>query len=72
MISLTIRFIYDIMISLFMKTQSLIETKKADWIAAFNSISNKQSEEAQILEGLINSLETKIARRGTIIVPGVA
>ncbi|MGD2106101.1 MAG: hypothetical protein PVH93_00685 [Nitrosopumilaceae archaeon] len=55
-----------------MKTQTMIETKKADWIAAFNSISNKQSEEAQILKGLINGLKNKIFGEGIVIVPEVA
>ena len=54
-----------------MKTQSMIETKKADWIAAFNSISDKQSEEAQILKGLIYGLKNKINGEGIIIVPEV-
>jgi len=72
MISLITRFIYDIMISLCMKTQTMIETKKADWIEAFNSISNKQSEEAQILKGLINGLKNKIFGEGIVIVPEVA
>ena len=71
MISLTTTFKYDIMISLCMKTQSMIETKKADWIAAFNSISDKQSEEAQILKGLIYGLKNKINGEGIIIVPEV-
>lgn len=60
------------MISLFMKTQFVIETKKADWIAAFNSMSNKQSEEAQILKGLIDGLKDKIMEEGITIVPEVA
>jgi hypothetical protein len=55
-----------------MKTQSLIETKKADWIAAFNSISNKQSVEAQILKSLITGIENKTDGKGIIIVPGAA
>ena len=46
------------MISFNMITQPTIETKLADWITAFNSISNKQSEEAQILKGLVNDLKT--------------
>jgi len=72
MISLITRFIYDIMISFYMKTQSMIETKKADWIAAFNSISNKQSEEAQILNGLISGLKNKTVGEGIVIAPEVA
>ena len=42
-----------------MKIQT-IETKYADWNSAFNSIPNKQSEEAQILKGLITGLRTKM------------
>lgn len=43
-----------------MKTQTTIENKFADWNLAFNSMSNKQSEEAQILSGLITGLRTKM------------
>lgn len=60
------------MISLNMITQPTVETKLADWTLAFNSISNKQSEEAQILRGLINSLKNKIVGEGMAIIPGVA
>lgn len=42
-----------------MKTQT-IEKKYADWSLAFNSMPNKQSEEAQILSGLIASLRAKM------------
>jgi hypothetical protein len=71
MISNTITFIYDIMISLNMITQPTIETKLADWTLAFNSISNKQSEEAQILRGLVNSLKNKLFGEGMVSIPGV-
>ena len=60
------------MISLNMITQPTIETKLADWTLAFNSISNKQSEEAKILKGLVNGLKNKIVREGMTTVPGVA
>ncbi len=60
------------MISSYMITQPTVETKLADWTLAFNSISNKQSEEAQILRGLVNSLKNKIVREGMAIIPGVA
>lgn len=60
------------MISLNMIKQPTIETKLADWITAFNSISNKQSEEAQILKGLVNGLKNRIIREGMTIIPGVA
>ncbi len=60
------------MISLYMITQPTTETKLADWITAFNSISNKQSEEAQILKGLMNGLKNGIIREGMSIIPGVA
>jgi hypothetical protein len=60
------------MISLYMITQPTTETKLADWITAFNSISNKQSEEAQILKGLVNGLKNGIIREGMAIIPGVA
>ena len=60
------------MISLYMITQPTTETKLADWITAFNSISNKQSEEAQILKGLVNGLKNWIIREGMAIIPGVA
>jgi hypothetical protein len=60
------------MISSYMITQPTVETKLADWTLAFNSISNKQSEEAQILRGLVNSLKNKIVREGMVIIPGVA
>jgi Ser/Thr protein kinase RdoA (MazF antagonist) len=72
MISILITFIYDIMISLNMKTQPTPETKLADWILAFNSISNRQTEEAQILRGLVNGLKNRIIGEGMIIIPGVA
>ena len=55
-----------------MITQPTTETKLADWITAFNSISNKQSEEAQILKGLVNGLKNGIIRKGMSIIPGVA
>ena len=60
------------MISFNMITQPTIETKLADWTLAFNSISNKQSEEAQILKGLVNGLKNKIVGEGMVIIPGVA
>ena len=60
------------MISLFMITQPTTETKLANWITAFNSISNKQSEEAQILKGLVNGLKNGIIREGMAVIPGVA
>ena len=60
------------MISLNMKTQPTIETKLADWITAFNSISNKQSEEAQILKDLVNGLKNGFIREGMKSIPGVA
>ena len=60
------------MISLSMITHPTTETKLADWITAFNSISNKQSEEAQILKGLVNGLKNGIIREGMVIIPGVA
>jgi hypothetical protein len=59
------------MISLNMITQPTTETKLADWITAFNSISNKQSEEAQILKGLVNGLKNGIIREGMTSIPGV-
>jgi hypothetical protein len=55
-----------------MKTKPTVETKLADWITAFNSISNKQSEEARILKGLVNGLKNGIIREGMSIIPGVA
>ncbi len=51
--------------------QPTIETKLADWTAAFNSISNKQSEEAKILKGLVNGLKNRIIREGMVTIPGV-
>ena len=60
------------MISLHMITQPTTETKLADWITAFNSISNKQSEEAQILKGLVNGLKNGVIREGMAVIPGVA
>jgi len=60
------------MISLNMITQPTPETKLADWTAAFNSISNKQSEKAQILNGLVNGLKNKIIGEGMRTIPGVA
>jgi hypothetical protein len=55
-----------------MKTQPTIETKLADWVLAFNSIPNKQSEEAHVLQGLVDDLNNKIIRKGMPIIPGVA
>lgn len=72
MISNFNRLIYDIMISLCMKTQPTIQTKLAEWTEAFNSMSNKQSQEAQILVGLVNDLKTKIMTQGMQFIPGVA
>ncbi|MFB5648290.1 MAG: hypothetical protein ACE5RM_02260 [Candidatus Nitrosomaritimum aestuariumsis] len=60
------------MISLYMITQPTLETKLADWTLAFNSISNKQSEEAQILKGLVKDLKNKIIGEGMAVIPGVA
>ena len=60
------------MISLNMKTQPTPQTKLADWTEAFNSMSDKQSKEAQILQGLVNTLKTKIMTQGMTIIPGVA
>ena len=60
------------MISLYMITQPAVETKLADWTLAFNSISNKQSEEAQILKGLVKDLKNKIIGEGMVVIPGVA
>jgi hypothetical protein len=60
------------MISLNMKTQPTFETKLVDWTLAFNSISNKQSEEAQILRGLVNGLKSKVIGEGMATIPGVA
>jgi len=60
------------MISLCMITQPTIETKLADWNSAFNSISNKQSKDAQILKGLINGLKNETIREGMKSIPGVA
>ena len=60
------------MISFCMKTQPTLETKLADWNAAFNSISNRQSDEAQILDGLITGLQKKMILEGMVVIPGVA
>ena len=54
-----------------MKTQPTIERKLADWMTAFNSISNKQSEEAKILRDLTVGLEEKMAKKGMIVIPGM-
>lgn len=53
-----------------MQIQPTKETKLADWMTAFNSISNKQSQEAQILRGLAIGLKEKIANDGMVIIPG--
>ncbi len=55
-----------------MKTQPTSETKLVDWTLAFNSISNKQSEEAQILRGLVNGLKSKVIGEGMATILGVA
>jgi hypothetical protein len=55
-----------------MITQPTLKTKLADWTLAFNSISNKQSEEAQILKGLVKDLKNKIIGEGMAVIPGVA
>ena len=60
------------MISLYMITQPTIETKLADWTTAFYSISNKQSKQAKVLRGLIESLSDELVNRGMVIIPGVA
>ncbi len=72
MISEIITFIYDIKISPIMITQPTIETKLFDWNLAFNSISNKQTEEARILKGLVNGLKNKIIGDGMVTIPGIA
>jgi len=55
-----------------MKTQPTVERKIADWMKAFNSISNKQSQEAKILRDLTLGLKEKIAKDGMIVIPGMA
>ena len=55
-----------------MQTQPTIEKKMADWMTAFNSISNKQSQEAEILRGLTICLKEKMVRDGMIVIPGMA
>ena len=55
-----------------MITQPTTETKLADWTTAFNSISNKQSEPAQILNDLVNGLKNNIIVEGMATIPGVA
>ena len=55
-----------------MITQPTIQTKYADWTMAFNSISNKQSIEAQILKGLVNDLKNRVIGEGMVTIPGVA
>ncbi len=72
MISLFNKLIYDIMISSFMKTQPTLQTKLADWTEAFNSMSDKQTNEAQILQGLVSDLKRKIMLEGITVIPGVA
>lgn len=72
MISLINKLIYDIMISSFMKTQPTLQTKLADWTEAFNSMSDKQTNEAQILQGLVSDLKRKIMLEGITVIPGVA
>ena len=52
-----------------MQTQPTIEKKLADWMTAFNSISNKQSQEGQILRDLALGLKNKIVNDGMVIVP---
>ena len=60
------------MISIFMKTQPTPQTKLADWTEAFNSMSEKQTNEAQILQGLVSDLKRKIMDEGITVIPGVA
>ncbi len=60
------------MISSFMKTQPTLQTKLADWTEAFNSMSDKQTNEAQILQGLVSDLKRKIMLEGITVIPGVA
>jgi len=55
-----------------MQTQPTVERKIADWMTAFNSISNKQSQEAKILRDLTLGLKEKMARDGMTIIPGMA
>ena len=55
-----------------MQTQPTVERKIADWMTAFNSISNRQSDEAQILDGLITGLQKKMILEGMIVISGVA
>lgn len=55
-----------------MNTHPTIQTKLADWNTAFNSISNRQSDEAQILADLIAGLKNKMNFEGMVLIPGVA
>lgn len=54
-----------------MNKQPTLETKLADWTSAFYSMSNKHSQEAQILKELANNLREKI-QEGMVIIPGRA
>ena len=47
-----------------------IEKKLADWMTAFNSMPNQQSQEAQILRDLTTGLKDKIVYEGMVIIPG--
>ena len=51
-----------------MQTQPTIEKKLADWMTAFNSISNKQSQEAQILKDLALGLKGMIVNEGMVVI----
>ena len=55
-----------------MKRQPTVEKKMADWITAFNSISDKQSQDAKILRDLTLGLKEKTERDGMIVIPGMA
>jgi len=49
-----------------MKTFPTIERKLADWRSAFDSISDKQNQEARILKGLM--IELRHAKREETVV----
>ena len=57
------------MISFGMETKPTVYSKLADWITAFNSISDQQPKEARILGELISSLQKKMMSERIAVIP---
>jgi len=51
-----------------MQKHPMVDKKLADWVSFFNSISNKQTQEAKILESLILGYHAKPIKMEVVMV----